>query len=203
MARFAEYVEIVDRLLSHERSSFEGPLLPRPGRGHESPPGAAASRPPIVDRRARRQCCGTRRYADSWNSLSFAQSFGAAARRDSRAHRAGSTTPAPPSAARRRRSALLPDVPTRRHRASGAAHRLLRGPRTSSSTWWAASRGSASRVTAHFPTSWKRSGPCSRKIARGVIRASLKRSGVRRRRRYWKISLKRSFRFFVSFSIAS
>ena len=88
VARFAEYVEIVDRLLSHERSSFEGRyyrvkdavMNPRPVQRPRPPIVVAALGPAMLRHAAR--------YADNWNSLSFAQTLRAAARRDGRAHRA-------------------------------------------------------------------------------------------------------------------
>ena len=75
VARFAEYVEIVDRLLSHERSSFEGRyyrvkdavMNPRPVQRPRPPIVVAALGPAMLRHAAR--------YADNWNSLSFAQSF--------------------------------------------------------------------------------------------------------------------------------
>jgi alkanesulfonate monooxygenase SsuD/methylene tetrahydromethanopterin reductase-like flavin-dependent oxidoreductase (luciferase family) len=75
VARFAEYVEIVDRLLSHERSSFEGryyrvkdaAMNPRPVQRPRPPIVVAALGPAMLRHAAR--------YADNWNSLSFAQSF--------------------------------------------------------------------------------------------------------------------------------
>ena len=75
VARFKEYVEIVDRLLSHETSSFEGSyyrvknaaMNPRPVQRPRPPIVIAALGPAMLRHAAR--------YADNWNSLSFAASF--------------------------------------------------------------------------------------------------------------------------------
>jgi alkanesulfonate monooxygenase SsuD/methylene tetrahydromethanopterin reductase-like flavin-dependent oxidoreductase (luciferase family) len=75
VARFREYVEIVDRLLSHETSSFEGSyyriknaaMNPRPVQ-RPRPPIVIAALGSVMLRHAAR-------YADNWNSLSFAASF--------------------------------------------------------------------------------------------------------------------------------
>jgi alkanesulfonate monooxygenase SsuD/methylene tetrahydromethanopterin reductase-like flavin-dependent oxidoreductase (luciferase family) len=75
VARFAEYVEIVDRLLSNERSSFEGryyrvkdaAMNPRPVQ-RPRPPIVVAALGPVMLRHAAR-------HADNWNTLSFAPSF--------------------------------------------------------------------------------------------------------------------------------
>jgi alkanesulfonate monooxygenase SsuD/methylene tetrahydromethanopterin reductase-like flavin-dependent oxidoreductase (luciferase family) len=75
VARFGEYVEVVDRLLSHERSSYEGryyriqnaAMNPRPIQ-QPRPPIVIAALSPVMLRHAARQ-------ADNWNSLSFAPSF--------------------------------------------------------------------------------------------------------------------------------
>jgi alkanesulfonate monooxygenase SsuD/methylene tetrahydromethanopterin reductase-like flavin-dependent oxidoreductase (luciferase family) len=75
VARFREYVEIVDRLLSNETSSYEGQyyrikdaaMNPRPLQ-RPRPPIAIAALAPVMLRHAAR-------YADNWNSLSFADSF--------------------------------------------------------------------------------------------------------------------------------
>ena len=87
VARFAEYVEIVDRLLSNEKSSFEGryyrvkdaAMNPRPVQ-RPRPPIVVAALGPVMLRHAAR-------HADNWNSLSFAPELRQAARRDGRAHR--------------------------------------------------------------------------------------------------------------------
>ena len=75
VARFAEYVEIVDRLLSNEKSSFEGryyrvkdaAMNPRPVQ-RPRPPIVIAALGPVMLRLAAR-------HADNWNTLSFAPSF--------------------------------------------------------------------------------------------------------------------------------
>jgi alkanesulfonate monooxygenase SsuD/methylene tetrahydromethanopterin reductase-like flavin-dependent oxidoreductase (luciferase family) len=75
VARFREYVEIVDRLLSNEKSSYDGRyyrvkdavMNPRPVQ-QPRPPIIVAALGPVMLRHAAR-------YADNWNSLSFADSF--------------------------------------------------------------------------------------------------------------------------------
>jgi alkanesulfonate monooxygenase SsuD/methylene tetrahydromethanopterin reductase-like flavin-dependent oxidoreductase (luciferase family) len=75
VARFAEYVEIVDRLLSNEQSSFEGryyrvkdaAMNPRPVQ-RPRPPIVVAALGPVMLRHAAR-------HADNWNTLSFAPTF--------------------------------------------------------------------------------------------------------------------------------
>jgi alkanesulfonate monooxygenase SsuD/methylene tetrahydromethanopterin reductase-like flavin-dependent oxidoreductase (luciferase family) len=75
VARFGEYVEIVDRLLSSEKSSYDGRyyrvkdavMNPRPVQ-RPRPPIVVAALGPVMLRHAAR-------YADNWNSLSFAASF--------------------------------------------------------------------------------------------------------------------------------
>jgi alkanesulfonate monooxygenase SsuD/methylene tetrahydromethanopterin reductase-like flavin-dependent oxidoreductase (luciferase family) len=75
VARFGEYVEVVDRLLSNERSSYEGryyriqnaAMNPRPLQ-RPRPPIVIAALSPVMLRHAAR-------HADNWNSLSFAPSF--------------------------------------------------------------------------------------------------------------------------------
>ena len=75
VARFREYVEIVDRLLSNEKSSYEGRyyrvkdavMNPRPLQ-RPRPPIVIAALAPVMLRHAAR-------YADNWNSLSFAATF--------------------------------------------------------------------------------------------------------------------------------
>src|SRR5262249_27701132 len=75
VARFGEYVEVVDRLLANERASYDGryyriqnavmnpPRIPQP-----RPPIGVAALSPVMLRHAAR-------HADNWNSLSFAASF--------------------------------------------------------------------------------------------------------------------------------
>lgn len=73
--RFKEYVQIVDRLLSHEVSSFSGKhytineaiVKPRPLQ-QPRPPLAIAALGPVMVRFAAR-------HADTWNTMSFAGSF--------------------------------------------------------------------------------------------------------------------------------
>ncbi len=73
--RFPEYVEIVDRLLSNETSSYEGEyyrvknavMNPRPVQSPRPPIVIAALRPVMMRHAAK--------YADNWNSLSFAETF--------------------------------------------------------------------------------------------------------------------------------
>ena len=75
VARLAEYVEIVDRLLRHEVTSFAGDFYrvdgaimnPRPVQSPR-PPIMVGALGPVMMRHAAR-------YADTWNSLSFLESF--------------------------------------------------------------------------------------------------------------------------------
>jgi alkanesulfonate monooxygenase SsuD/methylene tetrahydromethanopterin reductase-like flavin-dependent oxidoreductase (luciferase family) len=75
VARFGEYVEIVDRLLSNERSSYDGRyyrirdavMNPRPVQ-RPRPPIVVAALGPVMLRHAAQ-------FADNWNSLSFADTF--------------------------------------------------------------------------------------------------------------------------------
>ncbi len=75
VSRFKEYVEIVDRLLSQERTTYHGryykvenaALGPRPVQSPR-PPILIAAMGPVMLRHAAR-------YADIWNSLSFARTF--------------------------------------------------------------------------------------------------------------------------------
>jgi len=75
VARFGEYVEIVDRLLSHEETTYQGhyyrvdgaALRPRPVQSPR-PPIIIAAMGPVMLRHAAK-------YADIWNSLSFAKTF--------------------------------------------------------------------------------------------------------------------------------
>ncbi len=76
-ARFEEYVQIVDLLLSRETSSFEGHyyqikdavMNPRPVQ-RPRPPIVIAALGPVMLRHAAK-------YADIWNSISFAEAFDA------------------------------------------------------------------------------------------------------------------------------
>src|SRR5208283_3812577 len=75
VARFGEYVEVVDRLLSQEEVSFRGryyqvdaaALRPRPVQSPRPPILIAAMGPVMLGHAAR--------HADVWNSLSFAKTF--------------------------------------------------------------------------------------------------------------------------------
>jgi alkanesulfonate monooxygenase SsuD/methylene tetrahydromethanopterin reductase-like flavin-dependent oxidoreductase (luciferase family) len=75
VARFGEYVEIVDRLMSQEETTFKGryyqvdaaALRPRPVQSPR-PPIMIAAMGPVMLRH-------TARYADIWNSISFANTF--------------------------------------------------------------------------------------------------------------------------------
>src|SRR5208282_5232478 len=75
VARFGEYVEVVDRLLSQEEVSFRGryyqvdaaALRPRPVQSPRPPILIAAMGPVMLGHAAR--------HADIWNSLSFAKTF--------------------------------------------------------------------------------------------------------------------------------
>jgi alkanesulfonate monooxygenase SsuD/methylene tetrahydromethanopterin reductase-like flavin-dependent oxidoreductase (luciferase family) len=76
-ARFKEYVEIVDRLLSNEVTTYRGKFYrvngavmdPRPVQQPRPPIAIAAMGPTMLKRAAE--------YADNWNSVSFAGSFDA------------------------------------------------------------------------------------------------------------------------------
>ena len=75
VARFGEYVEIVDRLMSQEETTFKGrfyqvdgaALRPRPVQSPR-PPIMIAAMGPVMLRH-------TARHADIWNSISFAKTF--------------------------------------------------------------------------------------------------------------------------------
>jgi alkanesulfonate monooxygenase SsuD/methylene tetrahydromethanopterin reductase-like flavin-dependent oxidoreductase (luciferase family) len=75
VARFGEYVEIVERLLTYPETTFRGryyqtdaaALLPRPVQSPR-PPILIAAMGPVMLRHAAR-------YADIWNSMSFARTF--------------------------------------------------------------------------------------------------------------------------------
>jgi len=74
-ARFREYLEIVDRLLSNEVTTYQGRFYqvngavmePRPVQSPRPPIVIAANGPTMLKRAAER--------ADNWNSISFADSF--------------------------------------------------------------------------------------------------------------------------------
>jgi alkanesulfonate monooxygenase SsuD/methylene tetrahydromethanopterin reductase-like flavin-dependent oxidoreductase (luciferase family) len=73
--RFGEYVELVDRLMAHEETSYQGrfyradaaALRPRPVQQPRPPIMIAAMGPRMLGHAAR--------HADIWNSLSFAKTF--------------------------------------------------------------------------------------------------------------------------------
>ena len=75
VARFVEYVEIVDHLLSNEVTSYKGKFYeineavmnPRPVQKPRPPIMIAAMGPVMLKKAAR--------YADIWNSISFAEDF--------------------------------------------------------------------------------------------------------------------------------
>jgi alkanesulfonate monooxygenase SsuD/methylene tetrahydromethanopterin reductase-like flavin-dependent oxidoreductase (luciferase family) len=75
VARFGEYVEIVDRLLKNEETTFQGrfyktdaaALRPRPVQSPRPPIIIAAMGPVMLGHAAR--------HADIWNSISFAKTF--------------------------------------------------------------------------------------------------------------------------------
>lgn len=75
VARFDEYVEIVDRMLTNEVTSYEGRyyrvngaiMNPRPVQAPRPPIVIAAMGPVMLKKAAK--------YADIWNSLSFAEEF--------------------------------------------------------------------------------------------------------------------------------
>ena len=76
VARFGEYVQIVERLLSQEETSYRGryyqveaaALFPRPVQLPRPPLVIAAMGPVMLGHAAR--------YADIWNCMSYAQTFG-------------------------------------------------------------------------------------------------------------------------------
>jgi alkanesulfonate monooxygenase SsuD/methylene tetrahydromethanopterin reductase-like flavin-dependent oxidoreductase (luciferase family) len=160
VARFKEYVEIVDRLLSHETSSFEGSyyrikdaaMNPRPVQRPRPPIVIAAIGPAMLRHAAR--------HADNWNSLSFAASFerqlAETAERIARIDDACAAIGRDPSSLRRSYRCST------RHRAPPAAASPTTSPKISSSTWWAASGSSASPSSASTSPPWGRNGRCSR-----------------------------------------
>lgn len=73
--RFAEYVEVVERLLSQEVTSYEGRFYQIEG-AVMNPRPVQTPRPPIlIAALAPRMVRHAARYADIWNSLSFQPSF--------------------------------------------------------------------------------------------------------------------------------
>ena len=89
VARFSEYVEAVDQLLSNDVSSYEGSyyviknavMNPRPVQQPRPPITIAALRPVMLRNAAR--------YADNWNSMSFADNFETQLEETPRSHRQG------------------------------------------------------------------------------------------------------------------
>jgi len=77
VARFGEYIEIVDRLMAQPETTFKGryyqvdgaALAPRPVQSPRPPLMVAAMGPVMLGH--------TARYADIWNSISFADTFAA------------------------------------------------------------------------------------------------------------------------------
>jgi len=75
VARFGEYIQVVDKLLSQEETTFEGrfyktdaaALRPRPVQSPRPPLIVAAMGPVMLGHAAR--------HADIWNSISFAKTF--------------------------------------------------------------------------------------------------------------------------------
>lgn len=75
VARFAEYVQIVDRLMSEEETSFKGRFYQIDGAAIGPRP-IQTPRPPIMVAAMGPVMLGhTARYADIWNSISFAKTF--------------------------------------------------------------------------------------------------------------------------------
>lgn len=75
VARFDEYVEIVDRLLTNAETTFDGTYyrvtgatMNPPSPQHPRPPITVAALGPVMIRKAVR-------WADTWNTMSFASSF--------------------------------------------------------------------------------------------------------------------------------
>ena len=75
VARFGEYVEVVDRLLSQEDVSHQGRYYQTEGATLRPRP-VQSPRPPILIAAMGRIMLGhAARHADIWNSLSFAKTF--------------------------------------------------------------------------------------------------------------------------------
>jgi len=75
VARFKEYVEIVDQMLSNEITTYQGKFY-RVTNAHMNPRPLQKPRPPIViAAMGPVMLKHTVRYADTWNSLSFAATF--------------------------------------------------------------------------------------------------------------------------------
>lgn len=77
VARFGEYVELVDRLLREENVSYRGRFYQTEGTTLR-PRAVQATRPPIIVAALGKLMLGHAvRHADIWNSLSFAKTFDA------------------------------------------------------------------------------------------------------------------------------
>lgn len=77
VARFKEYVEIVDKLLSQELTTYQGRYYSVDGAAFEPRP-VQSPRPPIlIAAMGPMMLRHAARYADIWNSLSFAKTFDA------------------------------------------------------------------------------------------------------------------------------
>lgn len=75
VARFGEYVEIVDRVLSQEETTFKGRYY-QADRTTLGPRPVQSPRPPIlIAGMGPLMLAHTARYADIWNSISFAKTF--------------------------------------------------------------------------------------------------------------------------------
>lgn len=75
VARFGEYVEIVDRLLSHDETTYQGRYY-KVDRAALRPRPVQSPRPPIIIAAMGLVMLGhAAKYADIWNSLSFAKTF--------------------------------------------------------------------------------------------------------------------------------
>jgi alkanesulfonate monooxygenase SsuD/methylene tetrahydromethanopterin reductase-like flavin-dependent oxidoreductase (luciferase family) len=75
VARFKEYVEVVDRLLSNEVVQLQGALLRGGGRRDEPASRPEAAAPITIAALQPVMLAHAARYADTWNSLSFARDF--------------------------------------------------------------------------------------------------------------------------------
>ena len=134
VARFGEYVEIVDRLLSQEETSFQGrfykvnaaALRPRPVQSPRPPIVIAAMGPVMLGHAAR--------HADIWNSISFAKTFEAQLNETRSAWRQ-STRVAPRSGVTRRRCGAPISCSTRPP-VRAAARSSTTSPRKHPGKWW-------------------------------------------------------------------
>ncbi len=75
VARFGEYVEIVDRLLSQEETTFHGRFYKVDGAALRPRPVQSPRPPLIVAAMGPRMLGHAARHADIWNSISFAKTF--------------------------------------------------------------------------------------------------------------------------------